>query len=148
MYNPNVDHGAAEYLSWVELTSAEASALQAVEPAGNREDNDTYLGQNAKFAHLVKIVNPGEVGGGGGGGGTTITSELAVNRIIYPDGNETYICETTDLTGIPANAVWRLKKIYANGSSSYPVAGSGYAFAATDLATVKAITYQLDGYGF
>ena len=148
MYNPNVDHGAAEYLSWVELTSAEASALQAVEPAGNREDNDTYLGQNAKFAHLVKIVNPGEISGGGGGGGTTITSELAINRIIYTQGNETFICTTTDLTANPSDSVWRLQKVYQNGSSSYPVAGSGYSNPATNVATVAAVVYQLDGNGF
>jgi hypothetical protein len=150
MYNPNVDHGAAEYLNWVELTQAEADALSAAEPVGDRTDKLTYLNATEKFASLVKIVNASEISGGGGGGG--VVSDISYNRIIYVDGtvnpNETYIMETANMSANPSDAAWRARKIYGSGSQSHPTTGSGFNNVATDLATVKAFTWQLDGNGF
>jgi hypothetical protein len=61
-YTP-AKHGRAEYGSWMQVSNTLATALPTV------EGDDSVDLKNQKFANLVYIVNPADVGGGSGSGG-------------------------------------------------------------------------------
>lgn len=84
-------HGKAEYGSWMQLPNAIATALPSI------EGTDDIDFREQKFANLVYVVNPTDIGGGSGGGGIT---DLQIAQITNAISNQTTAI-TSDIDNAP-----------------------------------------------